>query len=119
VKRNLLIILNQKILIKSFNWVRELKQQLLSKESFTDKDIDDFTTLINEIITQWNTVTGDTPFPKLHMLKHAAEFVEKWKCLGRVGESQIESMHAKCNSLYHNNHSNCGNNTNTRLLRTP
>lgn len=105
-------------LTQAFDWVRELESTLLSKKEFSIHEIEDAITLVEEIITRWSEVTGDNPFPKLHMLRHVAEFLQEWKFLGRVGEGVVESSHAKFNKLYHNNHFNLGNNTNTRLLRT-
>jgi hypothetical protein len=96
-------------LLKSFEWVRELKDNLLSKVKFDDEEErQDFIELINEIITQWNNVTNDTLFPKLHMLIHAGEFIQRWKFLGLVGESKLESIHVKVNQLYHNLYYNLG-----------
>jgi hypothetical protein len=105
-------------LTTSLEWMKELKNILLNKDEFEEKEINKFTKTINEIITQWSTITNDNPFPKIHMLKHASEFLQENKFLGLVNESAIESCHAICNTYYYDHHSNCGNNTNTRLLRT-
>jgi predicted house-cleaning noncanonical NTP pyrophosphatase (MazG superfamily) len=107
-----------KKLLKSFKWVRELKNYLLSKDKFEAEEIADFIDLINEIISEWSSVTGDTLFPKLHMLRHAGEFMKKWKMLGSVSESKLESAHFTVNKLFHTNYSNLGNDTNARLLCT-
>ena len=52
------------------------------------------------------------------MLIHAGEFLNRWKFLGRVGESKLESIHKTVNSLYHHHYYNLGNAINTRLLHT-
>jgi len=99
-------------------WLKGLKENLLGKGQFSDDEIEQFTSIIHTIQTQWEETTDTQPFPKLHMLRHAGEFAEKWQLLGSVNESAMESSHATANSLYHNNHRNLGNKTNTRLLRT-
>ena len=100
------------------SWLKGLKENLLGKGQFSDDEITQFKSTIQTIQTKWEETTGTQPFPKLHMLRHAGEFAEKWQVLGSVSESAMESAHATANSFYHNNHRNLGNQTNTRLLRT-
>lgn len=99
-------------------WLEPLRTNLLGKGHFSEEEIEQFKSTIHTIQTKWEETTGTQPFPKLHMLRHAGEFAEKWQVLGSVSESALESAHATANSLYHNNHRNLGNKTNTRLLRT-
>jgi hypothetical protein len=45
-------------------------------------------------------------FPKLHMLRHAVEYAERYRFLGRASEAQVESYHAQFNLLFHKQHRN-------------
>jgi hypothetical protein len=61
--------------------------------------------------------TGDHAFPKLHMLRHAVEFAERFHILGAASEAQIESFHCKFNALYHKQHRNMSHQPFERIRR--
>ena len=44
--------------------------------------------------------------PKVHMLKHAAEFAKRHGALGLYSEARLESFHASFNKLWRNTHIN-------------
>ena len=51
------------------------------------------------------------------MLRHALEFSERHRFLGRFSEAPIESLHAKFNTLYHTQHRNTSDKPEERLRR--
>jgi hypothetical protein len=88
------------------DWMRRLRESLLVA-GWLDRDkLDALNTLHDDINKNWCKVTGDKFFPKLHMLRHCAEFAEKYHILGAVAESQIESYHAAFNLLLNRSHRN-------------
>ena len=87
------------------DWMRRLRESLLVS-GWLDRDkLDALNTLHDDINKNWCKVTGDKFFPKL-MLRHCAEFAEKYHILGAVAESQIESYHAAFNLLLNRSHRN-------------
>ena len=61
------------------DWMRRLRESLLVS-GWLDRDkLDALSTLHTEINANWKTITGDKFFPKLHMLRHCAEFAEKYR----------------------------------------
>ena len=98
-------------------WLIQLEKQLLRKEQWTQQNIDDWKVLIKHMQEFWRLESGSDLFPKLHMLKHTAEFVERFRFLGRASEAPIESYHAQFNTLFHKHHLNLGNQTAERLRR--
>jgi hypothetical protein len=95
----------------------QLHHSLLRSGDWTTKDIDEWRSSVNDIHTHWKEETNSGAFPKLHMLHHTVDFAERYRFLGRVSESQIESFHARFNSLFHKQHNNQGDNTAERLRR--
>jgi hypothetical protein len=88
------------------DWMRRLRESLLVSGWLDRKKLDALSTLHDDINKNWCKVTGDKFFPKLHMLRHCAEFAEKYRFLGAVAESQIESYHAAFNLLLNRSHRN-------------
>ena len=68
--------------------------------------------------TSATAVAKSVSFPKLHMLRHAVDFAERHRFLGRASEAQIESFHAQFNALFHRQHRNQSGNTGERLRRS-
>ena len=78
-----------------------MKSSILTGGALDSGQITALRTLFDEINIDWHAVTGDKQFPKLHMLRHCAEFAARHRILGAVSESQIESYHAAFNTLLH------------------
>ena len=76
-----------------------------------------FRALMDDIYANWQRVTGDNVFPKLHMLRHAVEFAARHNILGAASEAQIESFHVKFNDLYHKQHRNTSHRPLERVRR--
>ena len=98
-------------------WMRVLHNRLLHAKDWEEVDLFSFRAFLDDIYKHWCRTTGEEPFPKLHMLRHAVEFAERNKFLGRASEAQIESFHAQFNTLFHDHHLNQGSNTAERLRR--
>jgi hypothetical protein len=98
--------------------MEKLEQRMLARKDWTDEDLADFRTFLTEIHENWSAVTNHKPFPKLHMLRHALEFAERYHFLGRVSESKIESFHAQFNTSLNKHHLNMSHNVCERLRRS-
>jgi hypothetical protein len=98
-------------------WMDYLHTHLLRVDEWTPSQITEYQAFIRDIHRNWQSTTQQYPFPKLHMLHHTAEFAERYRFLGRVGESQIESYHAQFNPLFHVQHRNQSRNPEERLRR--
>jgi hypothetical protein len=83
------------------DWLNRLSGSLLTGGWLNLDQITALRTLFDEMNNDWHAVTGDKHFPKLHMLRHCAEFAARHRILGAVSESQIESYHATFNTLLH------------------
>jgi hypothetical protein len=99
-------------------WLQQLHDHLLHKDEWTPKQIEDWRAAVDDIQQHWCAETSQAAFPKLHMLRHSLEFVERYRFLGRASEVQIESFHAQFNMLFHDHHLNQGGNTAERLRRS-
>ena len=99
------------------HWMKELNDRLLSKDKFTRTSTHSLVSVIDDIHARWMEVTGDTTFPKLHMLHHVKSFIQQHEYLGLFSEAQIESCHAKMNKLINDAGSNCGKNFNEAMRR--
>ena len=99
-------------------WLQQLHHFLLRSDEWTPADIDAWRSVVTDIHQNWCGETGQKAFPKLHMLLHSLEFVERWRLLGRVSEAQIESSHATFNALFHKQHCNQSSNIAERLRRS-
>jgi hypothetical protein len=98
--------------------LKQLHHSLLHSGDWTSGDIDAWRSAVNDIHQHWQAEAHSKPFPKLHMLHHTIDFVERHRFLGRISESQIESFHASFNSLFHKQHRNMSSNTSERLRRS-
>jgi len=99
-------------------WLHQLHDHLLHKSDWTAEEIDQWHAAVDDIQQNWCRETGRDAFPKLHMLRHALEFAERHRFLGRASEAQIESYHAQFNSLFHDHHFNMAHNDAERQRRT-
>jgi hypothetical protein len=99
-------------------WMQGLHTHLLHKREWSPSDAAAFVLLICHIHTHWTTVTASAPFPKLHMLLHAAAFAMQHRHLGKYAESQIESYHALYNQRYNTQHNNQGSHIAERSRRS-
>jgi hypothetical protein len=99
-------------------WLEQLHTHLLHKDDWEPDDIEAWRAAVDDIQQHWVAETRINAFPKLHMLRHALEFAERHRFLGRASEAQIESFHAQFNSLFHKHHLNQGGNTAERLRRS-
>ena len=99
-------------------WLQQLHHCLLRSDTWTAGDIDAWRSVVTEIHQHWCAETGQNAFPKLHMLHHTVDFVERWRFLGRISEAQIESFHATFNALFHKQHRNQSSNIAERLRRS-
>lgn len=98
-------------------WMQRLHSALLSASIWTPAAIDDWRSAVVHILREWTAETGDHAFPKLHMLTHSYEFMERHRILGRASEAQLESYHAAFNRLYERHHHNQAANTAERARR--
>jgi hypothetical protein len=98
-------------------WMKQLHQFLLHSNQWTLSELLRFRSFLTTIYAHWDRTTGDHPFPKLHMLRHAVEFAERYRILGAASESQIESFHYRFNTLYHQTHRNMSQQPLERMRR--
>ena len=98
-------------------WLEDLHKYLLHKKDWAPKDIEDWRAAVDDIQKNWCGETGQTTFPKLHMLRHSVEFAERYRFLGRASEAQIESYHYQFKTLFNKNHLNMAHDKAERLRR--
>jgi hypothetical protein len=99
-------------------WLQQLHSALLHSRDWEPGEIDACRGIVDDIQVHWIAEAHSQPFTKLHMLRHAVEFAERHRFLGRASEAQIESFHAQFNSLYHDHHLNMAGNMGERLRRS-
>lgn len=99
-------------------WMETLESRLLTSKCWEESDLKEFRTFLDDIHMHWGDATGHRAFPKLHMLRHALEFAERYQFLGRVSEAQIESFHAQFNDLLNWQHRNMSQNQPERVRRS-
>lgn len=99
-------------------WLQELKSHLLHNNIFTQNDLNEFSSLVDHIQTNWVGITNNKLIPKIHMLSHATEFIKQHNYLGLYSESPIEHSHYMFNKLYRNTHYNMGGKTSIRIRRS-
>ncbi len=70
------------------------------KEDFLDQSrLEKFRLFVDDIHTNWTTVTGNNYTPKLHMLvHHVHDFILNHGCLSELSEKLLESTHAQINA---------------------
>ena len=98
--------------------MKQLHDNLLHKREWTDNNFSSFSSLIDEMWSQWTSVTQDTPFPKLHMLLHCLEFADRHRYLGRFSEAQLESYHSTFNHATQYTHRNQGDKMDEKFRRS-
>ena len=98
-------------------WLENLHDHLLHKKEWETKEIEEWRAVVQDIQQNWCQETGQTAFPKLHILKHSLEFAERYLFLGRASEAQIESYHYQFKVRFNNNHLNMSHNEPERLRR--
>jgi hypothetical protein len=98
-------------------WLENLHDHLLHKKDWESKEIEEWRAAVKDIQDNWSSETGQTAFPKLHMLRHSLEFAERYHFLGRASEAQIESYHYQFKVLFNINHLNMSHNKPERLRR--
>jgi len=102
---------------KMSKWMKQLEHYLLRRGEWNQSDLFVFRSLLDNIHACWNKTTKIRAFPKLHMLRHAVEFAERYHILGAASEAQIESFHVKFNALYHVQHRNMSHQPFERVRR--
>ena len=102
-------------MVEASRWLRLLHQRLLSSAKWHPEDHLTMKGLVTSIYAGWSRVTGDHPFPKLHLLLHAVAFARKHGFLGLASEAPIEAFHAVFNRLFHDRFFNLANQTAERL----
>ncbi len=98
-------------------WLENLHKYLLHKGDWESKEIEEWRAAVKDIQDNWCKETGQTAFPKLHMLKHSLEFAERFRFLGRASEAQIESYHYQFKTRFNNNHLNMAHDETERMRR--
>jgi len=98
-------------------WLQSLHDHLLHKREWEAKEIEDWRAAVDDIQQHWHGETHQTPFPKLHMLRHSLEFAERYRFLGRASEAQIESYHHQYKKLFNEQHLNMAHDEPERLRR--
>ena len=99
-------------------WMQRLQSELLSGREWTPAQIEEWRSFVQHMLPQWRAETDDDAFPKLHMLTHSYEFMERHRVLGRLADSQMESYHAAFNRLFDRQHLNQAPNPAERVRRT-
>jgi hypothetical protein len=99
-------------------WLENLHDHLLHKDDWEPEEIEEWRAAVDDIQMNWSAETGQSAFPKLHMLKHSLEFAERYRFLGRASEAQIESYHYQFKTLFNHNHLNSAHNEPQRICRT-
>jgi hypothetical protein len=99
-------------------WMRGLGESLFHRKVWSRVDRVHFSSLVHEMLLNWEAVTNNAVTPKIHMLIHAVQFVELHHALGTYTEAHIESYHAKFNNKYRVNHKNKGRHEKERIRRT-
>jgi hypothetical protein len=99
-------------------WLRQLHSSLLKKGRWNSTEMESFSILVADIWENWTSVTGDTPFPKLHMLAHLEEFAKAFRYLGDSAESPIERFHATFNFELHTTNRNKANDKEEQYRRS-
>jgi hypothetical protein len=106
---------------KMQEWLEKLHSYLLvskkKKKVWDATELFKFRQFLEDIYKNWRQTTGDHPFPKLHMLRHAVDFAERHHLLGAASEAQIESFHFRFNNLYEVRHRNMSLNPKERVRR--
>ena len=71
---------------KMQKWLEKLHSYLLvskkKKKVWDATELFKFRQFLEDIYKNWRQTTGDHPFPKLHMLRHAVDFAERHHLLG-------------------------------------
>ena len=99
------------------SWMRSMHHALLSNQVWTDAAILQWKTTVDHIWNNWARVTDQPPFPKVHMLRHTADFLARHHQLGRLAESQMESYHAAFHTEFDRIHLNCASDKTERIRR--
>ena len=87
-------------------WLDKLKDYLLGTSDWTDSKKQELSALVHQIRSDWLLVSNNKSFPKLHMLLHASEFVQRHGFLNKVSEAATESYHHIFNIKYLITHKN-------------
>ena len=98
-------------------WLQQLQHFLLRNVTWEHTDIQGWREAVTDIQQHWEQETHTLPFPKLHMLSHTVDFMERHRILGVVSESEIESFHSCFNRLFNEHHSNTSRNETERIRR--
>jgi hypothetical protein len=61
---------------------------------------------VRALQTSWESTSGTAVTPKIHMLRHCADFASTHGFLGRTSESQLESSHCAFKRLLKLHHFN-------------
>jgi hypothetical protein len=99
-------------------WLENLHDHLLHKDDWEPEEIEAWRAAVDDIQQNWSAETGQTAFPKLHMLRHSLEFAERYRFLGRASEAQIESYHRTFKDLFNQQHLNSAHNESQRICRS-
>lgn len=103
---------------KLVNWLKQLHHSLLKIVEWNEESFQAHHTLVTDIWQNWESITKQKPFPKLHMLYHTLSFPTIHQQLSQVSESAIESYHFQFNKILNDNHHNQGNKIVEKLRRT-
>jgi hypothetical protein len=98
-------------------WMQQLHTSLLHTREWTAAQIAEWESTVQHILSHWKEETGTELFPKVHMLRHTAEFLTRHRVLGRVSEAQIESCHSAFTRLFDRIHLNSAANKEERIRR--
>ena len=90
-------------------WLRELHRHLLHRDTWTEDMLTQYRLFLQNILSEWKTVTGTAHLPKHHMLFHGLQFAEQHRFLGKVSEASMESCHGKWRALEQSTYFNKAN----------
>jgi hypothetical protein len=99
-------------------WMEQLHLHLLHREKWNIQQKVEFSSFVSEFTGNWEAVTNTNLTPKCHMLLHVIPFIKHHHHLGKYGESQLESYHARFRYTEQHNHINRGRNAVERIRRT-
>jgi hypothetical protein len=99
------------------SWMRLLYDTLLHGRQWERGEATRWKAAVAEIQSNWQAVTGAPPTPKVHMLRHSAEFALRFSFLGLASESQLESYHSSFKRLLNLHHFNTKSSDSERQRR--
>jgi hypothetical protein len=84
-------------------WLKKLHAFMLPGAIWPDARKQALGRLVDDMTANWDTVTGLSTRPKLHVLAHTVDFAAAAGALGAFNEAAVERYHAELNKRLHDN----------------